>query len=109
MVDWMTWEQDLARYEIDYGSSVSEDVKCAIVAQCVPYKVKLNLRSCPSDLLEDYQKLKNFVKDLMDKGKAFCLDTGTFPMEIDAMRPWYQNQSFKSQAVGAQFGAFGNK
>ena len=53
MVDWMTWEQDLARYEIDYGSSVSEDVKCAIVAQCFPYKVKLNLRSRPSDLLED--------------------------------------------------------
>ncbi len=53
--------------------------------------------------------MKGFVKDLMDKGKTFSLDTGSYPMEIDAVKPWYQNQSFKSQAVGAQFGAFGKK
>ena len=80
-----------------------------MVAQCVPYKVKLNLRSCPADLLESYDKLKNFVKDLVDRGRAFSLDTGTLPMEVDVVKPWYQNQSFKSQAMGSTFGAFGKK
>ena len=35
MVDWLTWERDLARYELDYGTPISQDVKCAVVAQCV--------------------------------------------------------------------------
>ena len=30
-------------------------------------------------------------------------------MEVDVVKPWYQNQSFKSQAMGSTFGAFGKK
>ncbi len=71
MDDWWTWEQELTRYELDCDTRMSEDVKCAIVAQRVPYKCKLNLRSCPTDLLDNYQKVKICVKDLMDKGGSF--------------------------------------
>ena len=109
MFDWLEWEQEVARYELDYGAVLTEDVKCAIVAQCVPHKVRLSLRSCTSDLLASYPKLKNFVKELMDKGRAFSLDSGTMPMEIDVLKPWRQTQSFKQQAIGSTFSAYGKK
>ena len=94
LADWAAWERNVAEFELKYSATIPSDIRCAVVAQNVPYRVKLNLRAVPVEMLENYPKLKETVMDMFDRGKAFGLDwknswrgSGPAPMELDLVKP----------------------
>ena len=115
MADWAAWERNVAEFELKYGATIPSDIRCAVVAQNVPYRVKLNLRAVPVEMLENYPKLKETVMDMFDRGKAFGLDwknswrgSGPAPMELDLVKPWRTTPPSRP-LPGTTFGNFGRR
>ena len=115
MADWAAWERNVAEFELKYGATIPSDIRCAVVAQNVPYRVKLNLRAVPVEMLENYPKLKETVMDMFDRGKAVGFDrksswrgSGPAPKELDLVKPWRTTPPSRP-LPGTTFGNFGRR
>ena len=116
MADWAAWERNVAEFELKYGATIPSDIRCAVVAQNVPYRVKLNLRAVPVEMLENYPKLKETVMDMFDRGNAFGLDwknfwrgSGPAPTELDLVKPWRTRPPSRRPLPGTTFGNLGRR
>ena len=68
--DLRQWEAAVRRYEESARVQVSDEIKCAVVAQSAPKLVKQYLKLAPSDLLASYSQLRAAVFAYLARDRA---------------------------------------
>ena len=65
------WEKRVAEYQANSGETLTEGVKCAVVARWAPVKYREHFKLLPADVMSSYDRLRDAVRQYEIRGRMY--------------------------------------